>query len=92
MSTDVREDTAAPVGVPVPPSRHRRRAWFLLAFAAWNVWVWITRAVNLINEDATYSAAFIAVHLVLYTVGIGGAIVLTVMGIRMLREARAERA
>lgn len=87
MSTDVRP-TAAPIGIPVSPRRHRRRAYFLLVFAAWNVWVWVTRAANLLGDDASHSAAFIAVHLVLYTAGIGGAVVLTVMGTRMIREAR----
>jgi hypothetical protein len=67
---------------------HRRRAWFLLAFAVWNVWVWATRLVNLIGDGETHSAAFIAVHVILYIGGFGGAAVLTVMGTRMLRESR----
>jgi hypothetical protein len=88
MSTDVRQ--AASVDRTSVPSRtHRRRAWFLLAFAAWNVWVWATRLVNLLGDGQDHSAAFIAVHIVLYAGGFGGAAVLTVMGVRMLREARA---
>jgi hypothetical protein len=70
------------------PRTHRRRAWFLLAFAAWNVWVWATRLVNLFRDGASFSVAFVTVHTVLYVGGFGGAAVLTVMGVRMLREAR----
>jgi len=87
MSTDLRQ--AASVDRTLVASRvHRRRAWFLLAFAAWNVWVWATRLVNLLGDGQEHSAAFIAVHVVLYVGGFGGAAVLTVMGVRMLREAR----
>lgn len=88
MSTDVRQ--AASTAVTVVPSKdHRRRAWFLLAFAAWNVWVWATRLVNLFRDGADFTAAFITVHVVLYVGGFGGAAVLTVIGVRMLREARS---
>lgn len=91
MAVDV-QDAAASVAaddVLVGRTSHRRRAWFLLAFAAWNVWVWATRAINLIGDGESHSAAFIAVHVVLYTAGFGGAAVLTVMGTRMLRESKA---
>lgn len=87
MATDVRDavDTAT---VITPARTHRRRAWFLLAFAAWNVWVWGTRLNNMIRDAADFSAAFVTVHVVLYVGGFGGAAVLAVIGWRMLREAR----
>lgn len=88
MSTDVRPPTGVASTTVVPSRTHRRRAWFLLAFAAWNVWVWATRLVNLLGDGQEHSAAFIAVHIVLYAGGFGGAAVLTVMGVRMLAEAR----
>lgn len=79
---------AAPGHVAVPTRTHRIRAWLLLAFAAWNVWVWTTRLLNLVEEAGQWSAAFVAVHMVLYGSGLIGAAVFAVIGIRMLREAR----
>lgn len=73
--------------VVVDAGNHRRRAWFLVAFAAWNVFVWGTRVRNLIGSDEVHTTAFIIVHTVLYVAGFGGAVVLAVMGRRMLREA-----
>lgn len=79
---------ARPPEVVVPTRTHRVRAWVLLAFAAWNVWVWTTRAVNLLQDRAEWSVAFVAVHLVLFAGGLGGGAVLAVIGWRMRREAR----
>lgn len=87
-----------PVTAPATPSsathvsldavRHRRRANFLLVFAAWNVWVWVTRLVNLLQDDpGSRSTAFLTVHAVLFVGGVGGAAVLATMGLRMRREA-----
>ena len=73
--------------VAVPARIHRVRAWVLLAFAAWNVWVWTTRAVNMVGERTEWSVAFVVVHLLLFAGGLGGAIVLGVIGWRMRREA-----
>lgn len=88
MAVDVRDVPTTGPGVDVPARTHRRRAWFLWAFAAWNVWVWATRMVNLVGDGEQHSAGFIAVHVVLYMMGFGGAAVLAVMGWRMRREAR----
>lgn len=78
--------------VPVPARTHRIRSWILLAFAAWNVWVWATRAVNMVGERNEWDVAFVVVHLLLFAGGLGGAVVLGVLGWRMRREtARAAR-
>jgi hypothetical protein len=88
--------TAAPetpqTHVPVDARTQRRRATFLFAFAAWNVWVWATRLVNLFDDTTTYSVPFVVVHSVLFVGGFGGAAVLTVMGVRMRREANQTKA
>lgn len=75
--------------VAVPARTHRLRAWVLLAFAAWNVWVWGTRFANMLGERTEWSVAFVVVHLLLFAGGFGGAVVLGVVGWRMRREARA---
>lgn len=85
-ATTTSPDTAAST-VAVTPATHRRRAWLLIAFAAWNVFVWGTRMRNLLGSDESHSAAFIAVHVVLYVAGFGMAAVLATMGRSMLREA-----
>ena len=77
---------AAEVAVPV--RTHRIRSWVLLAFAAWNVWVWGTRAANMIGERTEWSVGFVVVHLVLFGTGLAAAVVLGVVGWRMRREAR----
>jgi len=86
-SLDATPDTTGD-HVVVPARTHRVRAWLLIAFAAWNVWVWTTRVFNLAEEAGQWSAAFVAVHMVLFGTGLIGAAILAVMGVRMLREAR----
>lgn len=73
--------------VAVPARTHRVRAWVLLAFAAWNVWVWGTRAATMVGERTEWSVAFVVVHLLLFGGGIAGAVVLGTIGWRMRREA-----
>lgn len=72
----------------VPRSAHRRRGFMLLAVAAWSVWVWGTRVLNLVRADEDYSVPFIVVHAVLYGSAFLIAGGLALMGARMLREAR----
>ena len=91
MAVDVRDVPAVEPSASVPVRTHGRRAWFLWAFAVWNVWVWGTRMANLIGDGEEHSVAFIAVHVVLYVMGFGGAAVLAVMGWRMRREVRDAR-
>jgi hypothetical protein len=86
VATDVRPDHAL-IGTPVRV--HRRRAVILLALAAFQFWLWGTRLVNLFGDAGSFSAAFVAVHTVLYVAAIGAGIVLAVMGTRMWRESRA---
>lgn len=75
-------------GVTVPTRTHRVRSWVLLAFAVWNVWVWGTRAVNMIGERTEWSVGFVVVHLVLFGTGLAAAVVLGTIGWRMRAEAR----
>ena len=74
--------------VRVSARSQRRRGWVLLAVAAWNVWLWVTRIRNLVADAGDVSVAFFGVHAVLYVVSLTFAGVLAVMGTRMLREAR----
>ena len=75
--------------VVVPARTHRVRAWILLAFAVWNVWVWGTRAINMVGERTEWSVPFVVVHLLLFAGGFGGAVVLGILGWRMRRESGA---
>jgi hypothetical protein len=68
---------------------HRRRAVLLLGLALFQFWLWGTRIVNLLEDTGSVSAAFVAVHLVLYLAAIGAGVLLAVLGTRMWREARA---
>jgi hypothetical protein len=74
--------------VRVSATTQRRRGWLLLAVAAWNVWLWVTRIRNLVADAGDVSVAFFGVHAVLYVVSLALAGVLAVMGYRMLRESR----
>lgn len=73
---------------PVDPRRHARRGMLLLAFAAWNWWLWGTRAWNLLTGDEGRTTAFVVVHLALYVTSLAIATAVGVMGWRMRAEAR----
>jgi fatty acid desaturase len=75
--------------VEVPARTHRRRAVLLLGLALFQFWLWGTRVVNLLEEVGSFSAAFVAVHLVLYVAAIGAGVLLAVLGVRMWRESRS---
>ncbi len=83
--------TEQPDTVAVRASTQRRRGYILLAIAAWNVWLWVTRIRNLVADAGEFSAAFVGVHAALYAASLGLAGVLAVMGVRMLRDARGGR-
>jgi hypothetical protein len=68
---------------------HQRRGLALLALGLFQLWLWGTRIVNLLQEVGSFSAAFVAVHLVLYVAAIGAGVILLWFGGRMLREAAA---
>jgi hypothetical protein len=87
--TPVQDDLVRPPVVPVPARVHRRRGAVLLVLAVFQFWLWGTRIVNLLDETGSFSAAFVAVHLVLYVAAIGAGVVLAVLGARLWREARA---
>ncbi|GGI07666.1 hypothetical protein [Egicoccus halophilus] len=75
--------------VATPVAVHRRRAVILLVLALFQFWLWGTRINNLVRDAGDFSAAFVAVHAVLYAAAIGAGVVLAVLGVRMWREARA---
>lgn len=75
--------------IAVDPRRHARRGLLLLAFAAWNWWLWGTRTWNLLTSDEAHTTAFVAIHLALYAVSLVLATAIGVMGWRMRRESRA---
>ena len=81
-------DTAQPT-VAISVRAHRRRAVVLLALGAFQLWLWGTRIVNLLQEVGSFSAAFVAVHLVLYVAAVGAGVALIALGARMWRETRA---
>ena len=54
--------------------------------AAWTVFVWVNRLVNLAGDDR--SAAFIAVHAVLALISLALAVPVGVVGWRLARGAR----
>ena len=74
--------------VAVPARVQRRRAVVLLALGVFQLWLWGTRIVNLLTELGSFSAAFVAVHLVLYLAAIGAGVILGLMGTAMWRETR----
>ena len=52
----------------------RRDRWTLRAFAAWTVYVWVTRIGNVVGDDAR-GFGFKAVHVVLALVSVAFAVV-----------------
>jgi hypothetical protein len=74
--------------VAIPRRTHLRRGVALLALAAFQFWLWGTRIWNLLQDTGSFTAAFVAVHLVLYVAAIGAGVVLAVLGVRMVGEVR----
>ena len=70
---------------------HHRRGLVLVALGLFQLWLWGTRIVNLLGESESFSAAFVAVHLVLYIAAIGAGLLLLGLGVVQLREVRATR-
>ncbi len=70
------------------PTTHRRRGWVLLAIGVFQVWLWTTRVINLVNDSEPRTTGFVVVHAVLYAAAFGAAFVLLAIGWRMRREAR----
>lgn len=67
----------------------RRTAWFLLAVAAWMVFVWGTFIRNLANEEGRPTSFYVA-HAVLIVIDLGIAVALAVIAIRALRAGRGQ--
>lgn len=74
--------------VSVPTRTHRRRALVLAGLGLFQVWLWTTRLVNLVNDPEPRTTGFIVVHAVLYLAAFGTAFVLLGLGWRMWREAK----
>ena len=72
------------------PTTHRRRGWVLLAIGAFQVWLWVTRVINLVGDPTPRTTGFVVVHAVLYAAAFGCAFVLLGLGWRMRREARGQ--
>jgi hypothetical protein len=72
----------------LPVSTHRRRGWFLVAVMAFQLWLWGTRIWNLLSDTGDVTAAFVAVHTVLYVAAIGVGLAVGALGVRLLLEAR----
>ncbi|MFP4149780.1 MAG: hypothetical protein ACLFV0_09860 [Nitriliruptoraceae bacterium] len=78
---------SAEASVTLPARTHHRRALVLLVLGVFQLWLWGTRIVNLLAEVGSFSAAFVAVHLVLYVAAIGAGVLLLGLGAVQLREA-----
>ncbi len=74
--------------VTTPAATHRRRGYVLLVLGLFQVWLWVTRLVNLVQDPEPRTTGFVVVHAVLYVAAFGCAFVLLGMGWRMWREAR----
>ena len=68
---------------------HHRRGLVLVALGVFQLWLWGTRVANLLEDVGSFSAAFVAVHLVLYAAAIGAGVLLLWLGTRTLREVAA---
>jgi hypothetical protein len=66
------------------------RANVLLAAAAWTFYVWLTRMWNILRDPA-HDTSFKVVHSVLAVVSVAFAVAITVIALRMRREAKATR-
>lgn len=64
----------------------RRRAGFLVAVAAWNVYVWVTRAVNLAGDPVDRSTGYLVAHGAVFGISLVLAVAVGVIGVRMWRE------
>ena len=66
----------------------RRHGWLLLAIAAWNVVIWLTFAKNLhaaYADGEDRATAYWVAHSVLIVVDLVIAVVLTRLGLRLLK-------
>jgi hypothetical protein len=64
------------------------RANVLLAAAAWTFYVWLTRIWNILRDPA-HDTPFKVVHSVLAVISVAFAVAITVIALRMRREAKA---
>ena len=67
----------------------RRAGWFLVAFAAWNAFVWVTFVRNVFPDH--HWDSFFLVHLAIGGVTTAGGLVVGWFGVRALRSARGGR-
>jgi hypothetical protein len=64
----------------------RRDGWLLLAVAAWTAYIWITRVLILARDVESDPAP--VVHGAIAAVSLVGAVVVAVIGVRLLRAPR----
>ena len=74
--------------VVVPARTHRRRAVLLAALGLFQLWMWGTRLWNIVEASGDFSAAFVGVHVALFTTGIGVGLALGVLAWQQWREVR----
>ena len=73
----------------------RRHGWLLLAIAAWNVVIWLTFAKNLYAAHADgedRATGYWVAHSVLIVVDLAIAVVLTRLGLRVVRSREPDDA
>jgi predicted MFS family arabinose efflux permease len=84
--------TSSDAAVSVPARSHRRRGLVLIVVAGFQFWMWGTRLWNMVQDAGDASAAFVGVHVALFSIGILTGGVLAVLGGRMVRESRSRGA
>jgi len=72
----------------------RRASWFLIAFAAWSWFIWVTLIKNIAADSRSWSStnaptAFFAVHAVLAVISISFGTAIGWLGWRGLRASKA---
>ncbi len=88
MTTPLDTRPTASDDVVTPARTHRRRGLVLAVLGGFQLWLWVTRLVNLVQDPEPRTTGFVAVHAVLYVAAFGCAFVLLGLAWRMWREAR----
>ena len=71
-------------GVDTFPSDVKRAGWVMIAAAGWTAYVWVSRIINLGQDDR--STGFLVVHYAIAAISLAFAGALAVFGIRFVRR------